>query len=234
MTSILPPTLARQTGPEIEQGTPRGLTSDYTTFLRMLTVQMQNQDPLNPMEASDFAVQLATFSNVEQATRTNDLLSALLARGDLSDMGRWVGMEARVTDGAWFGGDPIVLAPEPVEGATSVTLIVRDASGTIIDSRTLPAEAAEYRWDGTLTSGDSADEGTYRFEIESRRGDEVLGTTPVAAYLRVQEARIEDGTTYLVVGGGMMVDSRSVTGLRQPQDSGSTGTASPSRVGLLY
>lgn len=38
------------------------ITSDFNTFLRMLTVQMQNQDPLKPIESSDFAVQLATFS----------------------------------------------------------------------------------------------------------------------------------------------------------------------------
>ena len=41
-----------------------GDSSDYETFLKMLTVQMQNQDPLNPVESSDFAAQLATFSSV--------------------------------------------------------------------------------------------------------------------------------------------------------------------------
>ena len=50
------------------------ISSDFETFLRMLTVQMQNQDPLNPIQSSDFAVQLATFSGVEQQVRTNDLL----------------------------------------------------------------------------------------------------------------------------------------------------------------
>ena len=39
---------------------------DFQTFLKMLTTQIKNQDPLNPMEGSDFAVQLATFSGVEQ------------------------------------------------------------------------------------------------------------------------------------------------------------------------
>ena len=39
---------------------------DFETFLKMLTTQIRNQDPLNPMEGSEFAVQLATFSGVEQ------------------------------------------------------------------------------------------------------------------------------------------------------------------------
>jgi len=43
----------------------------------MLTVQMQNQDPLNPVDSSDYAVQLATFSNVEQQVQTNDILREL-------------------------------------------------------------------------------------------------------------------------------------------------------------
>jgi len=47
------------------------ISSDFETFLRMLTVQMQNQDPLNPVDSSDYAVQLATFSSVEQQVQTN-------------------------------------------------------------------------------------------------------------------------------------------------------------------
>ena len=48
------------------QNTAPAMTTDFETFLRMLTVQMQNQNPLNPMESQEFAVQLATFSGVEQ------------------------------------------------------------------------------------------------------------------------------------------------------------------------
>ncbi len=41
------------------------ISADFETFLKMLTVQMQNQDPLNPVDSSDYATQLATFSGVE-------------------------------------------------------------------------------------------------------------------------------------------------------------------------
>ena len=44
----------------------------------MLTTQIKNQDPLNPMEGTEFAVQLATFSGVEQQVQTNQLLARLL------------------------------------------------------------------------------------------------------------------------------------------------------------
>ena len=51
--------------------------NDFNTFLVMLTTQLQNQDPLNPIESSDYAVQLATFSGVEQQVRTNQLLQEI-------------------------------------------------------------------------------------------------------------------------------------------------------------
>ena len=58
--------------------TPSGqISSDFETFLKMLTVQMKNQDPLNPVESTDYATQLATFSGVEQAVLTNDLLKSV-------------------------------------------------------------------------------------------------------------------------------------------------------------
>ena len=79
-------------------GAPTMISSDFQTFLRMMTAQMQNQDPLNPMEASDFAVQLATFSGVEQQVRSNDLLAGLSDQMSLmgvSQLAGWVGMEAR-------------------------------------------------------------------------------------------------------------------------------------------
>jgi flagellar basal-body rod modification protein FlgD len=190
--------------------------SDYLTFLNMLTVQMQNQDPFNPMDASDFAVQLATFSSVEQQTYTNQLLGAMLSRTGLADLGSWVGMEARIYGGAWFDGEPIALAPDPALGATSVTLIVRDSEGSIVDSRPLDPTSQSYSWDGLRSDGQPLADGTYTFEIESAANGTVLDTQPVAAYLPIVEARYEGGATMVVFPGGLFVDSSNVTGLRRP------------------
>ena len=53
------------------------LSSDFETFLKMLTTQLENQDPLNPIDSTDYAVQLATFAGVEQQVLTNDLLESM-------------------------------------------------------------------------------------------------------------------------------------------------------------
>ena len=75
------------------------ISSDFDTFLKMLTAQMQNQDPLNPMDSTDYATQLATFSGVEQQARTNELLTNLgsqMAVLGMSQLAGWVGQENQV------------------------------------------------------------------------------------------------------------------------------------------
>ena len=196
-------------------GTPE--QSDFVTFLRMLTTQMQNQDPLNPQSASDFAVQLATFSGVEQQTYTNQLLASMLGQTGLADLGGWVGMEARIYGGAHFDGTPIALTPDPALGAESVTLVVRDEEGRIVDSRTLDPQAQSYSWDGRDGDGALLPPGTYSFEIDSTLDGETLDTQPVAAYVPILEARYENGMTLLVLPGGLYVESSQVTGLRRPE-----------------
>ncbi|MCC5971262.1 MAG: flagellar hook assembly protein FlgD [Pararhodobacter sp.] len=211
-------------------GSGSGQTSDYQTFLNMLTVQMRNQDPLNPMEATDFAVQLATFSSVEQQMQTNQLLSALLGRSGLAEMGSWVGMEARIYSGAHFEGAPIDLAPDPAIGADRAFLVVRDSNGFVIETRQIPIDADSYQWTGLDEDGDPHPSGRYTFELESRAGQEVIDSAPVAAYLPIVEARADGGMVVLVLPGGMLVDSSTVSGLRQPR----AAPESAATLGALY
>ena len=113
-------------------GTQTTLNADYETFLHMLTVQMTNQDPLNPVDSSDYAVQLATFSSVEQQVLTNDLLTAVqtqLATMNISQMAGWVGMDAQALAPGLFDGDPVEVATYPDSLAESVELVVLDDDG---------------------------------------------------------------------------------------------------------
>lgn len=190
--------------------------SDYMTFLRMLTVQMQNQDPLNPISSTDFAVQLATFSGVEQQTQTNQLLQAMLGRMGLAELGGWIGMEVLSAAGAWFDGAPVTLAPSLPAEAERGLLLVRDAGGTIVDTFEIARGAGDIRWDGRTLQGTMAAAGLYSFTLEAYRGDELVAATPVAAYQTVTEARRAEDRIDLILVGGMRLDSATVTGLRRP------------------
>ena len=195
------------------------ISSDFETFLRMLTVQMQNQDPMNPMDSTEFAVQLATFSSVEQQVKTNDLLKAMgtqLGVMGMSQLAGWIGMEARTAAPAWFDGAPISLSPEPAEAADSMALIVRDADGNEVQRAELPPSDAPISWNGTGPDGRVLPTGAYSFELQSLSKGDVLRTDPLETYAPVVEARTDKGQTVLVLQGGIRADPADVTALRSP------------------
>ena len=193
--------------------------SDFNTFLRMLTVQMQNQDPLNPLNATDFAVQLATFSGVEQQVQTNQMLSGLAAQFSLMGMAQlsgWVGQEARTTSDVWYDGAPVLLAPDPAPGADNAVLTVTDSTGRLVSRETVPLDGRSYTWLGGDAAGDPLPEGRYRLRLESRLGEEVLRTDPVPAYAVIEEARRDGDQITLILRGGVSVSADDVTALRKP------------------
>ncbi len=198
-----------------------GLGSDLQVFLRMLTTQIQYQDPLNPMESSEFAVQLATFSGVEQQTRTNQLLEAL--GGQMNTLGMaqlagWIGMEARVTTPVHFDGAPISLFVAAPALADRAVLVVRDSTGAEVARETVPPQGGEVLWAGTDASGAPRAKGIYRFSLESYAGDDLIGSADVPAYGQVTEARVGvGGAVEIVMRGGVTTDARTVTALRRPQ-----------------
>lgn len=76
---------------------------DYSSFLKLLIAQLQNQDPMQPMDSSDYVAQLATFSQVEQSIQSNDRLSELLTSSLISQAGSIVGLQIESADGSIKG-----------------------------------------------------------------------------------------------------------------------------------
>ncbi len=215
--NIPPSTLASpNTGTE-RNATPPAITSDFTTFLKMLTTQLQNQDPLNPLDSTDFAMQLATFSGVEQQVQTNSLISGLssqLGMMNLAQLSGWIGKEARTTQDVHFDGSPITVFPSPATGADSAALVVRDPSGAVLARETLPLSGAPYQWLGGDAAGNPLPAGRYRLSVESSRGDDVIATTSVASFAPIQEARRNGNSIILVLKGGIEVAEKDILALR--------------------
>lgn len=196
------------------------ISADFEMFLQMLTVQMQNQDPLNPIESSDYAVQLATFSGVEQQVQTNDLLASLssqITANGMADMAGWVGMEARAAVPAHFDGtNGITLAPNPVAIADSVELVVFDQWGTEVDRAEIPVSTDNYEWTGTDSDGTPLPSGTYSFQLASYSDGEFISQDPVEVYSLVQEIRSDGSGALLLIEGGAEIPAASITALRDP------------------
>ena len=195
------------------------ISSDFETFLKMLTTQMQNQDPLNPIESSDYAVQLATFSGVEQQVRTNQLLADLanqMGSSGLSQLAGWIGMEARAPVSAQFNGSALTVWPKHDSTADRAELVVRDSVGAEVARQPLALGTESLSWDGKGADGATLPAGRYRFEVQSFRDDAVLDTIPAKVYVPVIEARIEDGRSVLVVQGDQVIGTDEISALRDP------------------
>lgn len=194
------------------------LSSDFETFLKMLTTQMENQDPLNPIESADFAVQLATFSGVEQQVKTNDLLSGLSAglTGDvLSQFAGWVGLSGKSTAPVFFDGNPIELELNPKPNSDRAVLEARDQSGRLVEARTVPATASLFEWTGQSVEGQTFLEGRYTFTLKSYSGEDMIGEADVEVFQRVAEARLSDGEVEVVFEGGGTAPASDVSALRE-------------------
>ncbi|MBC2836093.1 flagellar hook capping FlgD N-terminal domain-containing protein [Paragemmobacter straminiformis] len=201
------------------QTTKPAISADFDTFLKMLTVQMTNQDPMNPIEGADYAVQLATFSGVEQQVKTNQLLADLAAQSSLANMAQlagWVGQEARSAAPVWFEGSPVTISPKPATTADGATLVVTDASGKVVSREEVPVNATSYAWYGADAAGDPLPPGKYTLKLESRAAGAVLRTDPVESYAPITEARRGPDGVELILRGGIAVKATDVTALRAP------------------
>jgi flagellar basal-body rod modification protein FlgD len=193
------------------------LSSDFETFLVMLTAQMKNQDPLNPLDSQDFATQLATFSGVEQQVKTNDLLGALntqLLASSMGDMASWVGMEARMAAPAYFSGSPIEMVANPPSFADRTELVVKDKNGTEVQRIDIPVSDDAFDWAGVGSSGQPFQNGTYSFEVEAYSNSELIDTHVPDTFVRVSEIRTIDRAAVVVSQGGGIYPASLVTGLR--------------------
>lgn len=200
------------------QAAPRPvINSDFETFLKMLTTQLKNQDPLNPIESTDFAVQLATFSLVEQQVMTNDLLSGLsgqMGQMGMAQLASWVGMEARAPMPAQFDGFPVTVYPTVSPTADAARIVIRNAQGTVVESLPLSLTQDMFEWTGRDAAGQSFAPGLYSFEVENYIDGGLTGATTAEVYHRIEEARLEAGRTVLVMEGGASIDAEQVKALR--------------------
>ncbi len=206
------------TQPSFAPQTETVISSDFETFLKMLTVQMENQDPLNPTDSSEYAQQLATFSGVEQAVLTNDLLSAMMVQMNttgMAQMADWVGKEARAPAAGHFNGSPITIAPNPAATAETVELVVSDSEGNEVQRYDIPKSADPIEWAGTQSDGTSFPSGLYQFQVVSSANGEAILTETADIYARVHEVRSENGQSILVLKGGVSVLASDVSALRE-------------------
>ncbi|MEQ8936412.1 MAG: flagellar hook capping FlgD N-terminal domain-containing protein, partial [Amphiplicatus sp.] len=192
--------------------------SDFDSFLKLLTAQLRNQDPLSPLDSTQFVEQLASFSSVEQQIETNTLLKELtsgMTQSGLETATLWIGKEVQTpSETARFSGEPLSFK---LPADASGEIVVRNASKEVIYRHPVESGAGDFVWSGEKTDGTSAAHGDYTVKMEKKGADGVVKTTPVESVANVTEARLIDGAIRLILDNGSIVDPASVTAVRAPK-----------------
>lgn len=183
--------------------TPQNFGKEFTSFIQLLTAQVRNQDPLSPMDSTQFVEQLATFSTLEQQVRSNDSLESIAAMiGDLHAIiaSDWLGQKISV-ESSWvpYGGSEVEFTADIPDAAERAVLSVRNADGEVVHTRTLKSKDDTYTWDGKLDgTREEAADGIYQFSIDLFDEDGgYLGTMAPRIITTVTDVSTEDGETVL-------------------------------------
>jgi flagellar basal-body rod modification protein FlgD len=210
-STILTPGLGAGTGagaanPASSAQAGQKIADTFDQFLMMLTTQLQNQDPLSPMDTTEFTNQLVSFTQVEQQIATNQNLEKLIemqpAAGVTSALG-YIGLEIEADGNAlWFDGTPTTIDYALPSEVSAARIDLLDATGRPVFSREVPAQAGadQLTWDGRTLGGDTAGEGVYTIRVVAvdQAGEPVDSATKIRG--RVTGVESTDGQATLMIG----------------------------------
>jgi flagellar basal-body rod modification protein FlgD len=151
------------------------IADNFDQFLQLLTTQLKNQNPLDPLDTNQFTQQLVQFASVEQQIKTNDNLTSLLASNKTASVTSAMGfVGAQVTaDGtksALKEGEAKWRLNAPRAGNATITIKDKNNSEVYSVERVVTAGDQSFTWDGTTNGGQKAADGEYSIVIAAKDG----------------------------------------------------------------
>ncbi len=182
-------------------------------FLKLLVTQLQNQDPLNPLQGTEFVAQLAQFSSLEQLTNINSSLEQNIQSNQLmtqsignSLAATLVGKDVRASSNAlqYSGSSSISLGYNLTADANTADVKIYDQSGTVvktISGLSVSEGDHSFTWDGTDDRGNQVGAGAYTLKVEAL--DDKGGAVGASTYLtgKISAIRFRSDGTYFVIDG---------------------------------
>jgi len=199
--SVSPTLLAssiRGTGQPTSQ--EASISSDFETFLKMLTAQIKNQDPLKPMDSSEFATQLATFSSLEQQVLTNDRLkqiSTILGSQGLTQHADWIGKKGLVDGPFDLNGSDAVLKFVIPPSAQTPKLIIQNGLGEIVFEKFMSPGDNEFTLKAKDQTGIPLHNGPFTATIIEAADAKTASISKVGSYHEIVEVQQINGTSYI-------------------------------------
>ena len=199
-------------------------------FLNLLVAQMKNQDPLSPMENTEFMNQTTAFSQLEQMINMNSTLTTLLEQGQTSDsldqtllgaasyIGREVEYSTNVLNISDAGITPISFYAN--EASANASVRIYNEEGSLVATKTfdrVQKGANAFTWDGMTDGGVELGKGTYYFEVTGTTVDG--GTLQSSSYGSglVSGVTMSSGRLYFQLENGGVVPAEYIYAVKQPQ-----------------
>ena len=206
MSTIDPTTSAAAATTGTTNSAQQQLSSNFDTFLQLLTTQLQNQDPLSPMDSNQFTQQLVEFSQVEQQINTNTNLSTLINQGNNGTGAyavSYLGKAVTVSNGqAPLASGQAIWAYNLGTAASNTQLSVTDKNGNVVytGAGETTSGAHVFNWDGKGTNGTQLPDGTYKLSVTATAADGSNVTTSVTSTGVVSEVDMTSNPPVLMVG----------------------------------
>jgi len=205
---ILSGILQKAIGGSGETSAPAGEALDKEDFLRLLTTQLRNQDPLNPLSNADFVAQTAQFSSLEQLQNMNRSLERLAAQPGNAGPVAASALLGRIAtvNGSTLNlenGRPAAAGYVLPASASNVYLQVQDASGKVVRTLSLGAQSGgkhQASFDGLDDAGRRLPAGTYLYRIAAMDKNGNLLPGAVTGGGQVSGISLEDGQVMLQIG----------------------------------
>jgi flagellar basal-body rod modification protein FlgD len=191
---------------------------DRDDFLTLLLTQLQNQDPLDPLESAEFTAQLAQFSSLEQLFNANENLESIqemIYNQGEEDLIQLIGKTVKADDNTILVEGETVLSSGSysLEEGADVSVVMYDSSGNEVRTLYLGwQDEGEYTidWDGLDTDGEMVDDGTYYFSVtaEDENGNEVEANTYIIG--EVIGVTYQYGVPYLMIGDNLVSTDHTI------------------------
>ena len=200
------------------------LSSNYSTFLTLLTTQLQNQDPSSPMDSNQFTTELVQFSGVEQQINTNNALSQLISltqAGNVSQASAMLGSTVTATASQLPLQNGKATLNFTAPSAEPINIIVSDSTGKAVYDASVNATAGNntWTWDGTDANGSTLPDGAYNVSVTNTPAN---GTAIAVPFTITGTATSLDSTSnnLMLNLGAVSVPFSSVTSVNRANTSG--------------
>ncbi|MBI3529248.1 MAG: flagellar hook assembly protein FlgD [Betaproteobacteria bacterium] len=177
-------------------------------FLKLLVTQMQNQDPLNPMDNAQVTTQLAqlnTVTGIEQLNKTLGQMAASSAAQQSLQAAMLVGREVLVAGNQIsFSGQPVRFGVDLPQAVDGMTIDIADSKGNVVESfqtGAQPQGATTLEWDGLDASGTALPAGKYVVSAKASSGSAAVTATTLISGKVQSVGSAADGSIQLQLSG---------------------------------